>query len=414
MKTNSELLKEFMNSEGKSRKMWKLLYTELLYNNSILTSDILKEINICLSNNFNFDLILDIIDFCLVYGEKEIIDRISDILDINTIYRFNTNKGPKTSKKTAIKIFYLMKKWADMLGNNFPKFKKLYDKISIKIKDYLSKVKKIDTYLKFLSEEDISDEKFIFEFYNQKQINNNQDDTVIMDLNLEESFINQSKNISQVDKKIENLKMSGQFKENINKVENKNNHFEDINLSKEKDNKKDFGSLVRDEIIKSNLQNNQSKNKGQNEDKSKNKEIKNEEGITDDGNIIRGRYNAGDNIDFNMGYNNKLIKNIDNNGSMCPNIEKESNFCLLKGKDYLNNLSNISKISSINNVNKEEIKLNKEENYVINMNSNIQPVKESKNIFSIKTKNENNINNNNPFTRNNNNNLKIFINFFQV
>ena len=99
---------------------------------------------------------------------------------------------------------------------------------------------------------------------------------------------------------------------------------------------------------------------------------------------------------------------------MCPNIEKESNFCLLKGKDYLNNLSNISKISSINNVNKEEIKLNKEENYVINMNSNIQPVKESKNIFSIKTKNENNINNNNPFTRNNNNNLKIFINFFQV
>ena len=115
MKENSELLHEFVNSEGKSRKIWKLLYTELLYNNSILTSDILKEINICLSNNFNFDLILDIIDFCLVYGEKEIIDRISDILDINAIYRFNTNKGPKTSKKTAIKIFYLMKKWADML-----------------------------------------------------------------------------------------------------------------------------------------------------------------------------------------------------------------------------------------------------------------------------------------------------------
>ena len=53
-------------------------------------------------------------------------------------------------------------------------------------------------------------------------------------INIEESFINQSKNISQVDKKIENLKMSGQFKENINKVENENNHFEDINLLKEK------------------------------------------------------------------------------------------------------------------------------------------------------------------------------------
>ena len=90
-----------------------------------------------------------------------------------------------------------------------------------------------------------------------------------MDLNIEESFINQSKNISQVDKKIENLKISGQFKENINKVENKNNHFEDINLLKEKDDKKDFGSMVRDEIIKSNLQNNQSKKILKNKTKTK-------------------------------------------------------------------------------------------------------------------------------------------------
>ena len=72
MKENSELLHEFVNSEGKSRKMWKLLYTELLYNNSDLISDIIREINICLSENKNMDLILDIIDFCLVYGEKEI------------------------------------------------------------------------------------------------------------------------------------------------------------------------------------------------------------------------------------------------------------------------------------------------------------------------------------------------------
>lgn len=68
MKENSELLHEFVNSEGKSRKMWKLLYTELLYNNSDLISDIIREINICLSENKNMDLILDIIDFCLVYG----------------------------------------------------------------------------------------------------------------------------------------------------------------------------------------------------------------------------------------------------------------------------------------------------------------------------------------------------------
>ena len=172
--------------------------------------------------------------------------------------------------------------------------------------------------------------------------------------------------------------------------------------------------MVRDEIIKSNLQNNQSKNiEEQNEDKSKNKGIKNEEGITDDGNIIRGRYNGGDNLVPNMGYNNKLIKNIDNNGSMCQNLENQSNFRLLKSKNNLNNNQSISKISSINNVNKEEINLNKEENNLIDMNSNIQPVKENKHIFSKKANNEYNINkNNNPFTRNNNNNLKNIHQFF--
>ena len=166
MKSNSELLNEFMNSKGDSKKMWKLLYTELLYNDSDLNSNIIFEINKCLSNNKNFDLILDIIDFCLVYGKKEIIDKILACLELNGFFYLNSNKGKKTNENTAKKIFYLIKKWSDILGNNFPKFKEMYKKIS-KYNNFFKNIKEIKTYLKFISEEDISDEKFIFEFYNQ-------------------------------------------------------------------------------------------------------------------------------------------------------------------------------------------------------------------------------------------------------
>ena len=163
MKPNSELLNEFTNSKGDSKKMWKLLYTELLYNDSDLNSNIIFEINKCLSNNKNFDLILDIIDFCLVYGKKEIIDKILACLELNGFFYLNSNKGKKTNENTAKKIFYLIKKWSDILGNNFPKFKEMYKKIS-KYNNFFKNIKEIKTYLKFISEEDISDEKFIFEF----------------------------------------------------------------------------------------------------------------------------------------------------------------------------------------------------------------------------------------------------------
>ena len=142
MKSNSELLNEFMNSKGDSKKMWKLLYTELLYNDSDLNSNIIFEINKCLSNNKNFDLILDIIDFCLVYGKKEIIDKILACLELNGFFYLNSNKGKKTNENTAKKIFYLIKKWSDILGNNFPKFKEMYKKIS-KYNNFFKNIKEI-------------------------------------------------------------------------------------------------------------------------------------------------------------------------------------------------------------------------------------------------------------------------------
>ena len=219
MKTNFELLKEFMNSKGESKKMWKLIYMELLYNNPVYNSDIVREINSCLANNINLDLSLDIIDFCLDYGKKDIIDRISICLDLNQIYNLNSNKGQKMNSETANKNFYLIKKWSDNLGNNYPKFKEIYDKI--KIKKYISKIKKEETYLKFITEEDISDEKFIFEFFNQPKIkNNNELNETIFNV----SFIEKKEIIAKVDKEKEELKKSEQFKGNINKVEEEKNY----------------------------------------------------------------------------------------------------------------------------------------------------------------------------------------------
>ena len=104
MNENSELLREFMKSDGHSRKMWKLLLTELLYNDPTLNSDIVSQINFCIPNNINLDLILDILDFCLDYGKKEFIKRILKCLDL-TFLSFKFKKGSSVKRRNCSKIF---------------------------------------------------------------------------------------------------------------------------------------------------------------------------------------------------------------------------------------------------------------------------------------------------------------------
>ena len=370
MKSNFELLKEFMNSKGETKKMWKLLYIELLYNNPVYNSDIVREINSCLANNINLDLSLDIIDFCLDYGKKDIIDRISICLDLNQIYNLNSNKRQKMNSETANKNFYLIKKWSDNLGNNYPKFKEIYDKI--KIKKYISKIKKEETYLKFITEEDISDEKFIFEFFNQPKIkNNNELNETIFNV----SFIEKKEIIAKVDKEKEELKKSEQFKGNINKVEEEKNIIDNNSLFNIIDGEKDFDSSVIGEINQSNLHINlKERIKRQKKVKNKklNKKLNFEGGNTDDGNIFQEKYNAGNNIDPNIGFNIKKIENKDNNGSIRLDI-------VFNNKENLNVFSDKVNILSVNNDNNKELKLKKEEknekeekyeNFNINKNNN--------------------------------------------
>ena len=402
MNENSELLREFMKSDGHSRKMWKLLLTELLYNDPTLNSDIVSQINFCIPNNINLDLILDIIDFCLDYGKKEIIDRILICLDLTKFCHLNTKKDHKIKEETAQKYFYLMNKWAHNLGNNFPQFKEMYNKMSIN--KCSLKVNYIKTYLKFLTIEDISDEKFIFEFHEKMKdkINKESDGSIIWDFTT-----NQSK----------------------------------IKISDIKGEKNELNSSINGEINKSNLQEKQEAENLKNESKKYN----NEEGNTDDGNNNFSRYNAGPNIDPNLGnpraiinknlcskeiynidpnseknpgakinknlgfkefsnidphlcINNKCIQNIDNNGSMCPIPNKEYDY----NKENNNNLPGIPKISSM-----DFIQDGKNFN---NINSN-NLVKENKKVSPKKAKKEKNNNfnkNNSSHTQNNKNNYSKY------
>ena len=293
MKTNPELLKEFMNSEGHSRKMWKLLYTELLYNNPTLNSEIVREINNCLVNNTNLDLILDILDFCLDYGEKEMIDKILMCLEITDFYHLNSNKGYQTEEKTAQKYFYLINKWSENLGTNFPQFKEMYNKKSIN--KLPLEENNIKTYLNFLTKEDISDEKFIFDFYN----NNKLKETIYKNINSNEFSIEQSQNIPGVDPKIYESKNPEQFKEKNYEIEKEKKLNENKKLNNEKVNTNNIDNIYSKnnnagDNIKSNLANNPEKKIKQN-------------------------------LEFNEEFNieqkleiKKYIINIDNNGSIRP------------------------------------------------------------------------------------------------
>ena len=181
------------------------------------------------------------------------------------------------------------------------------------------------------------------------------------------------------------------------------------------------------------------------QNKNKSKKYNNEEGNTDDGNNNFSRYNAGPNIDPNLGnpraiinknlcskeiynidpnseknpgakinknlgfkefsnidphlcINNKCIQNIDNNGSMCPIPNKEYNY----NKENNNNLFGIPKISS-----KDFIQEGKNFN---NINSN-NLVKENKKVSPKKAKKEKNNKfnkNNSSHTQNNKNNYSKY------
>ena len=430
MNENSELLREFMKSDGHSRKMWKLLLTELLYNDPTLNSDIVSQINFCIPNNINLDLILDIIDFCLDYGKKEFIKRILKCLDVTDFCHLNTKKDHQLKEETAQKYFYLMNKWTHNLGNNFPQFKEMYNKMNMN--KYPLKANNMNTYLNFLTKEDISDEKFIFEFHARMKDQNNKEinKTIFWDFSTNDSKIKPNNNII------------GEKEEKNDNEENSFNILNNINISGIKGEKNDLNSWLNGEEKQEEEENVQNKNKS--------KKYNNEEGNTDDGNNNFLRYNAGLNIDPNLGnpraiinqnlcskefynidpnseknpgakinknlgfkefsnidphlcINNKCIQNIDNNGSMCPIPNKEYNY----NKENNNNLPGIPKISSM-----DFIQDGKNFN---NINSN-NLVKENKKFSPKKAKKEKNNNfnkNNSSHTQNNkNNNSKYFHNFY--
>ena len=394
IKENSQRIREFINSKGDSKFFWKLLLTGLLSNNSTTNIQIIFEINIALKLNKNKDLILDIIDFVLDYGSNDFINTF--LINLDDIYHLNTNKGFKLDEKTDMKLNFLIQKWANKYGNTYPKFKEIYDKKKKKKIKFPSLDWKMDTYTKFITQEEILEIKQINEHL--IKINN---------LDYSKSF-----NPNDIPDK-ENI-----IKQSQNKLEIDNKESEKIILPKSSDkNNQDIGHK--------NKSNNKSKNeiKKDNNDNPEqienyiienNNECNNRDTITDEeNNQTPGKHNAGINIDNNIGFSTEFNtpKNIDNNQSIIINTDhsiKNSNFCLFDNKEILD-FSDISKDITCNTNNRAKFS-NPEDEESFNSKkiiANDKGINNVKEIFSKARDNVSNFDNNrrNLFKKNNCNNI---------
>ena len=150
------IIKELINSKGANKSNWKLFLSEIIIENSSINKEIFIEIDDSLDKNINLDLILDIMDLIFDYGNENIINLLI-IQCIEKLYHLNSNKGFKTNEDTAKKNLYLIQKLNKKYGNKNDKIKIIYEKIQSLGIEFPNDTNNINTYLKFISKEEIQE-----------------------------------------------------------------------------------------------------------------------------------------------------------------------------------------------------------------------------------------------------------------
>ena len=111
---SEEAIKDLLGSNGENKLLWDKLGNEI---NGPSVDKIVSILKDAMINNPQNILTLDIIDFILDNGNKEIIDLIAkkEFLDhFLNLLKAEANSGIENEKK----VIYLTKKWANKFQNN--------------------------------------------------------------------------------------------------------------------------------------------------------------------------------------------------------------------------------------------------------------------------------------------------------
>ena len=336
---NSLAINEFLISNNYSHKTWKKFLNELIINDSTIILETNAQIYYALKNNQNIDLILDICDFILDYGSNDFKTLFQICLE--EIYHLNSNKGHIISQITTKKLLFLIQKWANKLGNIYPKFKEIYEKIKKEKLKFPPLDIKIETYLKYIPEEEILSEKEILEHGN-RIVKQNMTKTIFINNYKEDPLDNKSQSKENKENgKLEEV-IADNNKGQIQEDSSINNNYI-INASEKKE-------------LDSENQINIEENKIPSEKENINNIINADIDITQTPIDL----NLGTNRDPNLGCPpNKIIKNLDNNGSILSNIGNSSNNLYknlyFSGKNFeINNNKNINSINDKDKKNNSE------------------------------------------------------------
>jgi len=178
------IVNEILKSKGENIDFWKYFYMEINHNAKNSNYNIISILNSNLIFNENVDLTLDIIDFIFDYGSEDIISHItSDFL--NNITNLMTSNY-KTEKNILEKILFLIKKWGTECQNKeiFSNFRNIYEKLKEKKIEFPSIEFFLDTYLKYITLDDINEAKKEYDkFKNFNKIFNSNKTTFRQTLN---------------------------------------------------------------------------------------------------------------------------------------------------------------------------------------------------------------------------------------
>jgi len=152
------IIGELINKNGNLKNGWKYFLSELISDKPTVNLEIINAIYSSLIQNKFFDLILDIIDFIIDYGNENIINMLL-IQCTQSLYHLNSNKGFQTSEETAMKNLFLFQKIYKKYGNQFNKIKEYYEGIKSQGIEFPNDEIKIQTYLKYITEDEIEETK---------------------------------------------------------------------------------------------------------------------------------------------------------------------------------------------------------------------------------------------------------------
>ena len=167
------VFQNIIKTEGKDKKQWELL-KNLIYNKSLNQKYLINELFYYIpnNNNFNQDIIYDILDFIIDNCKNlPIINNISDMKFIGLLC--GIIQKDETSKDVKIKILFLLQKWKNINKNYSDIHNTIKNSYVFPPKDF-----QIDTYNKYLNEDIIKNENpnvnTILE--NLENVNESQDD----------------------------------------------------------------------------------------------------------------------------------------------------------------------------------------------------------------------------------------------